>query len=385
MSAKEAAQAAPGDEMIRLADLEWLDLSDLIRLDDDWRKTLVLVSRLHLALTAILALAVIVIALISRPSGPGEWAATAGIVVSVAVVGALVYRAQDDETILLSSLRVIVFLSILSVSLMVFLLRELQGDYYLLYLLPLITAAGYLGFTGGLLAGVVGSIAYAVVFFLSPVSLAPGALLALVLRALIFVLISSLLGLIAERHLSLLGALRASHTQAIQLAVTDTKTGLFNQRFLQARLQSELSRAERSKTPVSFLMIDVVGLDEINHTHGYSAGDNVLHELGRVVQKQLRVTDVPSRWGVDEIGVFLYNSEAAGAEIVAKRVAADLAKVSFADPTTNKPFAVKISQGIASFPAHTTEKTGAELVDHAYHAMRKAKSQAESSIAIYSS
>ncbi len=384
MSATESAQTAPGEEMIRLADLEWLDLSDLIRLDDDWRKTLVLVSRLHLALTAVLALAVIVISLIARPGGAGEWAATVGIILSVGAVGFLVYRAQDDETMLLASLRIIVFLSILSVTFMVFLLRELQGDYYLLYLLPLITAAGYLGFTGGLLAGIVGSLAYAVVFFFSPVSYAPGALLALVLRALVFVLISSLLGLIAERHLSLLGALRASHTQAIQLAVTDTKTGLFNQQFLKARLASELSRAERSKTPVSFLVIDVDNLDEINRTHGYSAGDNVLLTLGRVIQKQLRVTDVPSRWGVDEMGVFLYNSDAIGAEIVAKRVVVDMAKQTFSDPTTNKPFTVSVAQGIAAFPIHTTEKTGVDLVDKAFQAMRKAKGQSENRIAIYS-
>ncbi|MBI3536738.1 MAG: GGDEF domain-containing protein [Chloroflexi bacterium] len=384
MSASEAAQAAPGDELIRLADLEWLDLSDLVRLDDDWRRTLVLVSRLHLALTAMLALAVIVIGFVSRPSNPADWPAIIGIVLTVGAVGFLVYRAQDNETLLLKSLRVIVFLSILSVSLMVYLLRELQGDYYLLYLLPLITAAGYLGFTGGLLAGVVGSVAYMVVFFLSPVAVAPGAVLALVLRALVFVLISSLLGLIAERHLSMLAALRASHTQAIQLAVTDTKTGLFNQKFLQARLQSELSRAERSKTPATFLMIDVNGLDNINHEHGYSAGDNVLLTLGRIVQKQLRVTDVPSRWGVDEIGVFLYNSESGGAEIVAKRIVADLAKQEFKDPTTNKPFTVQVTQGIATFPAHTNDKSGVELVDRAYQAMRKAKSQRDSLIAVYS-
>jgi diguanylate cyclase (GGDEF)-like protein len=380
----ESTQTAPGEELIRLADLEWLDLSDLIRLDDDWRKTLVLVSRLHLVLTAVIALAVIVIGLVSRPAGPGEWIATIGIVLTVVAVAWLVLRAQDNEPQLLASLRIIVFLSILSVSFMVYLLRTLQGDYYLLYLLPLITAAGYLGFTGGLLAGVVGATAYAFVFYLSPVSLASGALLALLLRALVFVLIASLLGLIAERHLSLLTALRASHTQAIQLAVTDTKTGLFNQRFLQARLQSELSRAERSKTPVAFLMIDVDGLDKINHEHGYSAGDHVLQTLGRVIQKQLRVTDVPSRWGVDEIGVFLYNSEASGAEIVARRVAADLAKQEFKDPTTNQPFPVKVSQGIAAFPAHTADKTGAELVDFAFKAMRKVKGQAGDAIAIYS-
>lgn len=368
-------QTAPGEELIRLADLEWLDLSDLIRLDDEWHRTLAMVSRLHLAVSALLAILVIAFSLLARPVGLADWVVIGGIGLCVAAMGWLVWQARDDEAHLLQNLRPIVFLSVVAVSLMVFLLRDLQGDYYLLYLLPLVSAAGYLGFTGGLFAGVLGAIAYAVVFFLSPVAIAPGSLSALVLRALLFILVGSLLGLIAERHLSLLSALRASHMQAIQLAVTDTKTGLFNQRFLQARLQSEMSRAERSKTPVAFLVIDVNGLDQINREHSYSAGDAVLQTLGRIIQKQLRVTDVPSRWGVDEFGVLLYNSNEAGAESVARRVATELGKQSFSDPTTGRAFNVSVAQGIAAYPAHTTDKTGTELVDRAYQAMRRAKTE----------
>ena len=175
-----------------------------------------------------------------------------------------------------------------------------------------------------------------------------------------------------------------SHTQAIQLAVTDSKTGLFNQRFLQARLASEISKAQRSKTPIAFLLVDVDGLDKINHTHGYSAGDAVLKAVGQVMQKGLRVTDLPSRWGVDELGILLYNSDATGAEVVAKRVTADLAKQSFADPTTGTPFTVTVSQGIAAFPAHTADKTGKELVDRAHQAMERSKAQAGHPVIIWS-
>ena len=365
-----------GDELIRLADLEWLDLSDLIRMDDDWRRTLVTISRMHLAINAIVAVVVIAYTWFGRlaPATVVEYVSVAGVVLCIAAMAYLVFRAGESEARLLRNLRFVVFLSILAVSLMVFLLRDLQGDYYLLYILPLVSAAGYLGFTGGLFAGLASAVAYGVVFFLSPVSFAPGSLSALVLRTLIFVLVASLLGLIAERHLSLLGALRASHTQAIQLAVTDTKTGLFNQDFLQSRLRGEMSRAERSKTPVAFLVVDVNGLEQINREHGYSTGDAVLKAIGSTIQKQLRVTDVPSRWGVDEFGVLLYNSDAKGAEIVAQRIAKDIAQQSFSDPTTKRPFTVTVAEGIAAYPVHTQDKSGTELVDRAYQAMRRAKS-----------
>jgi diguanylate cyclase (GGDEF)-like protein len=244
-----------------------------------------------------------------------------------------------------------------------------------------VSAAGYLGFSGGLVAGVASALAYALVFSVSPVSFAPDSLSALILRTLIFVLVASLFGLIAERHLSLLTALRASHTQAIQLAITDTKSGLYNASFLQSRLSGEISRAERSKTPLAFLVVDVDGMDQINREHGYSSGDAVLKSLGAIIQKQLRLSDIPSRWGVDEFGVLLYDSDAQGAEAVAARIAGDVSREAFADPNTGRPFAVSVSVGIAVYPVHTQDKSGTQLVDRAYQAMQRAKS--DHSIAIW--
>ncbi len=366
----------PQEDLVRLADLEWLDLSDLIRMDEEWRRTLVNIARLHFLITAVIAALVTAYILVLRPATSlGELFAVGGMIVCLVAMGVLVVGARRDEQRLLKNLGLIVLFSIIAVSLMVFMLRDLQGDYDLLYLLPLVSAAGYLGFTGGLLAGVASAIAYAIVFFLSPISLAPGSVATLLLRMLVFVLVASLLGLISERHLSLLGALRASHTQAIQLAITDSKTGLFNQSFMESRLASEISRAERSQNPVSFLAIRVSGLEEIRHDRGFAVADTVLKTIGQIIQKQLRMTDVASRWGADEFGVLLYNSDTAGAESVAHRVAADLGNQTFTDPANGHTFEVAVSQGIATFPTHTRDQSGKELVTRAFQAMSQVRDQ----------
>lgn len=365
-----------GEELVRLADLEWLDLSDLIRIDEEWRRTLVTVARLNLIITTVIAALVTAYILALHPATTyGELLVVGGMILCLVVMAGLLVATRGDESRLLQSLRLIVLLSIVAVSLMVLLLRDLQGDYYLLYLLPLVSAAGYLGFTGGLLAGVASAIAYAIVFFLSPISLAPGSVAALLLRMLVFILVASLLGLISERHLSLLSALRASHTQAIQLAITDTKTGLLNQSFMQSRLASEISRAERSQSPVSFLAIRVNGLDEIRHERGFAVADTVLQTIGQIIQKELRMTDVASRWGDNEFGVLLYNSDASGAENVAQRIAVDLGTRTFRDPAKEQTFAVAVSQGIATFPTQTDDKSGKELVARAFEAMAHARAR----------
>lgn len=366
------AQSAPGDERVRLADLEWLDLSELVRLDEDWRHTLVIIARLHFGVSAVLALVVIVYTLLTNPApSTSEIGAIVGILACVCGIAYFGLTPQEEEARLLRNFRLVVLISILAISLMVYLLRDLQGDYYLLYLLPLVSAAGYLGFTGGLAAGVISSIAYAAAFWFSPFALTPGSFSVLALRALIFVLIASLLGLIAERHLSLLNALRASHKQAIQLAVTDTKTGLYNQAFMQARLPSELSRAERSQTPVAFLMLSVAGLKEIEREHGLAAEDVALRTVGQAIQEQLRATDMASRWGPDEFGVLLYNSDAKGAQVMAHRLAEDLAGHPPADPVSASPLKLSIFHGVAAYPAQTQDKSGTELVQHAYKDLRQ--------------
>lgn len=376
----------PVQDLVDLNKLEWLDLSDLVRMDAEWRHTLVLVTRLHFGISVVLAAGTLIVGVVLRPESDAmTFLLCGGIVAAIAAMGYLLWWARNDEERLVKSLWPLVTLSILAVTFTVFFLRGLQGDFFLLYLLPLISAAGYLGFTGGLGAGLASALAYSTIVALSVEFTGP-VVSALLLRDVIFILVPGLFGLITERHLSLLDALRASHTQAIYLAVTDTKTGLFNQRYLATRLRSEIARAERAKLPLSFLVIDVNNLSAINHEQGFSAGDAVLDALGKIVQKQLRATDVPSRWGADEFGILLYNSDAAGAEIVAKRVAADISAEPIKNPETGQPIPVSIAQGIATFPAHTKDRSGSELTERAETALRQAKARdgKSNSIAIYS-
>ncbi len=176
------------DDLVRLADLEWLDLSDVIRLDDEWRRARVVISYLHLVVIAAVGALVIIYTLFVRPAPDAvTWLAVVGILCALAAMSYLLYSMREQEARLSRHLQSVVFLSIVAVSLMVFLLRDLQGDYYLLYLVPLVSTAGYLGFTGSLSSGVASAVAYAIVFSLSPVSVSPATITVLALRMLVFI------------------------------------------------------------------------------------------------------------------------------------------------------------------------------------------------------
>ena len=97
-----------------------------------------------------------------------------------------------------------------------------------------------------------------------------------------------------------LGLLGARHD-----AATDELTGCLNRRAALARLGEEIARAQRTRSPVSCLMLDIDNLKRINDTFGHLEGDRVLREAGASLRGQLRAYDVAARYGGDEFLVLL--------------------------------------------------------------------------------
>ncbi len=67
-------------------------------------------------------------------------------------------------------------------------------------------------------------------------------------------------------------------------SLTDPLTGLPNTRFLFMHLTRELARAERLKSEVSLMVMDLDNFKEINDTHGHHVGDQALCEVARVLR-----------------------------------------------------------------------------------------------------
>ena len=83
-------------------------------------------------------------------------------------------------------------------------------------------------------------------------------------------------------------------------AIRDQLTGLYNRRFLEDALTRETGRAARSDEPVAVAILDVDHFKRINDTYGHEAGDAVLRELGQVLLKTIRKTDIVGRFGGEE-------------------------------------------------------------------------------------
>jgi diguanylate cyclase (GGDEF)-like protein len=99
---------------------------------------------------------------------------------------------------------------------------------------------------------------------------------------------------------------KQGHSRILRnLAMIDPLTGLYNRRFAEQRLSSEVSRSSRRAHPFCILLLDLNDFKKINDTHGHPAGDLVLQEFANRLSKAIRGSDLAVRMGGDEFLVIL--------------------------------------------------------------------------------
>lgn len=103
-------------------------------------------------------------------------------------------------------------------------------------------------------------------------------------------------------------------------ALTDTMTGLGNQRAFEKSAERELMRAERTGSPLSLVIFDIDNFKSINDTQGHTIGDRVLLAIAHCCSVVRRRIDTLARYGGDEFVLLLPETDLQGARIVAERL-----------------------------------------------------------------
>jgi diguanylate cyclase (GGDEF)-like protein/putative nucleotidyltransferase with HDIG domain len=132
-------------------------------------------------------------------------------------------------------------------------------------------------------------------------------------------------------------------------SLTDALTGLPNTRFMFMHLTRELARADRLKSEVSLLVMDLDGFKEINDNHGHHVGDRALREVAQVLRTAIRPYDICVRYAGDEFIVVLSGCGREEAEHKRVELQQGIDKVVFeARPGKRVPLAISV--GAAVFP-----------------------------------
>ena len=180
---------------------------------------------------------------------------------------------------------------------------------------------------------------------------------------------------VAEKELvarvAVMVRLKAAEDEVRRISVTDELTGLYNRRFLRKRLEEELSRAKRSQSALSVVLLDLDHFKNINDTHGHNVGDEVLCAVSEVLQSGLRQGDVVGRWGGEEFMAILPNSDVAAARITSERLRKAVEKLDLSH--IHEALKVTASFGIAVFDGLDPETDAAALISWSDTAMYAAK------------
>jgi len=178
-----------------------------------------------------------------------------------------------------------------------------------------------------------------------------------------------------EKNEDLIQDLQVANERLQELVYVDELTQIYNLRFFREALERELARSNRYGRELSLVIFDIDNLKVINDTHGHLAGSQVLVNYSRIVQANLRSTDVFARLGGDEFGILLPETNSTSACIVAEQIrhAIDLSRQNL--PTT-------ISVGVASVSSKE-EYSDPKLIFHlADEALSSAKKNGKNCIKV---
>ncbi len=132
----------------------------------------------------------------------------------------------------------------------------------------------------------------------------------------------------------------------------DPLTGLFNRRYLEVALAKEVSRADRHRETIGFVIVDLDHFKSINDRYGHEAGDLVLKHISEILRSHGRVEDIACRYGGEE---FLLVLPGASVDVTSERAEMLRGAVQNAIAVLSDGTAVTettISVGIAIYPTH---------------------------------
>lgn len=178
--------------------------------------------------------------------------------------------------------------------------------------------------------------------------------------------------------------LRNLNKQLKAHSIRDGLTGLYNRAYFEEVLEQMGAQAKRSGEPLSLLFLDFDNFKSVNDTYGHTTGDQVLREMGRLLDGQLpiesdqriwRASDVATRYGGEEFAVLLPNTSVEGAVCLAEQLrdcVTRLTNVPGLMDLASRPVSLSCSIGVATFPTHVVPTELIVAADKALYVAKNA-------------
>jgi two-component system cell cycle response regulator len=163
---------------------------------------------------------------------------------------------------------------------------------------------------------------------------------------------------------------------AVQSAITDALTGLYNQSYFKHYLENELNKTKRQPYPISLLMLDIDNFKALNDQYGHTSGDKILQHVGKVLKANIREIDLAVRYGGDEFSIVMPWTNEEKALKAANRIISEFMKNPIALGNSGEAESITLSIGITSGENRTVD----EMIDKADMALYQAKGEGKNRV-----
>lgn len=167
-----------------------------------------------------------------------------------------------------------------------------------------------------------------------------------------------------------------------RLATTDSLTGLYNRRYFDEVISTELALAERHGDVDSILMIDVDHFKKINDLHGHRGGNQVLMQIAQVLLASSRKTDLLCRIGGEEFILLCRRTGAEESMLVAEKIRQNVAAHIFA-ASANTNIQITVSIGVALLRGNLDADVIDDYVHQADLALYQSKNTGRNTVTHY--
>jgi diguanylate cyclase (GGDEF)-like protein len=173
--------------------------------------------------------------------------------------------------------------------------------------------------------------------------------------------------------------IQAANAQLQLLSSTDRLTGLYNRGHWEGSLKAAYARHQRYGNALSLVMLDIDHFKQVNDTYGHQAGDKVIEQVAALLHEHVRESDVAGRYGGEEFGVVLSDTDKAGARIFAERLrqAVEQLWVQY----NGQDIRFTISLGVADLSAPANDH--AELIARADQALYTSKKTGRNRVTVH--
>lgn len=146
-------------------------------------------------------------------------------------------------------------------------------------------------------------------------------------------------------------AVAEQHFAVKQSSVIDLATGACNYWYLSQRFEEEIARAQRTKNPITIVLVRILDFERVQYSIGYDQSDTLLRDLASEYAGLTRTFDIVGMRSRADFSILLPDTDMASAATVIARIHRRSGRVIEKLQTMHPHLAVQVVTGAAAFPA----------------------------------